>query len=294
MGGEIGFDSPAGAGATFFFEMFEWQIPLPSRQPVGGPVACRPRILICEGDADVAKLISVTLDKAGFDSDMAYGAGQAVACLARNRYDAVTMDLKLPGEQGAAFVSALRGNEKTRCLPVVVISAMAAQGQLQFSQKPLTVSDWLEKPIDEHLLIRSVRCAVAGLEVSKPHILHVEDDPDIQRVVAAMAQDFATFEFAATLDQAHACLRARRFNLVLLDLALGEDSGWDLVDDLDALDPRPPVIVFSASDAGSSYGGRTQAFLVKSLTSDAELLTTIRRVLNSPQTRGLPGAPTLN
>ena len=152
------------------------------------------------------------------------------------------------------------------------------------SQKPLTVSDWLEKPIDETLLIRSLRCAIAGLTAGKPHILHVEDDPDIQRIVAAMAQDFATLEVATTLDQARACLRARRFGLVLLDLTLGKGSGRDLVGDINALDPRPPVIVFSASDVRSTAGGRTQAVLVKALTSDAELLHTIRRGLNTPQT----------
>ena len=284
MAGHIGFSSQAGAGATFFFEMPEWHDSLLLRQPCGAPVASRPRILICEGDADVAKLISMMLAKAGFESDMAHSADEAVVCLGHNRYDAVTMDLKVLGEQGMAFISALRDDEKTRHLPVVVISAMAAQGQLQFSQKPLTVSDWLEKPIEENLLIRSVRRAVTGLEAGKPHILHVEDDPDIQRVVAVMAQDFATFEFAATLDQARACLRARHFDLVLLDLALGENSGWELVGDIDALDPRPPVIVFSASDVASTTGAQTQAVLVKALTSDAELLHTIRRVLNTPQT----------
>ena len=293
MGGRIGFSSHAGPGATFFFEMPAWQIaPLPC-PPLGGPAAGRPRILICEVDADVAKLIGMMLDKAGFASDMAYSAEQATECLARKRYDAVTVDLKLPGDQGVAFISALRGDEGTRCLPVVVVSAMAAQGQLQLSQKPLTVSDWLEKPIDEHLLVRSVRRAVAGLQAGKPHILHVEDDPDIQRVVAAIAQDFATFEFAATLAQARACLHAHRFDLVLLDLALGKDSGWNLVEDIDALDPRPPVIVFSASDAGSATPGQAQAFLVKSLTSDAELLSTIRRVLNRPEILSLPAAHTL-
>ena len=292
MGGHIGFSSKAGTGATFFFEMPEWQDRPLLLQPSGAPATSRPRILICEGDLDVAKLISMMLGKAGFESDMAQSAEQALAYVARNRYDAVTMDLKLPDEQGVAFISALRDDESTRRLPVVVISAMAAQGQLQFNQKPLTVSDWLEKPIDENLLIRSVRRAVAGLEASKPHILHVEDDPDIQRVVAAMAQDFATFQSAATLDQARTCLRAHRFDLVLLDLALGKDSGWDLVEDIDALDPRPPVIVFSASDVDLAAGRQTQAVLVKALTSDTELLSTIRRILKIPETGGLPAAQT--
>ncbi|MGH8804633.1 MAG: PAS domain S-box protein, partial [Polaromonas sp.] len=246
MGGQIGFSGEAGAGTTFFFELPEWQDPVPLPQPFRAKaVSSRPRILICEDDPDVARLISMMLGKAGFEADMAHSAEQALVCLARSSYAAVTVDLKLPGQNGLAFISALRGDERTRKLPVVVVSAMAAQGRLQFSRKPLMVSDWLEKPIDEDLLILSVRRAIAGLRTGKPHILHVEDDPDVQRITAAIAREFAHFEFAATLDEARAWLREQRFDLVLLDLALGEDSGWDLVEDIDALDPRPPVIVFS-------------------------------------------------
>jgi len=139
-----------------------------------------------------------------------------------------------------------------------------------------------------------VRRAVAGVQVGKPRILHVEDDPDIQHIVAAIAQDFASFEYAATLDEARARLDKHRFNLVLLDLALGEDSGWDLFEDIDALDPRPPVIVFSASDVDPAEGKQVEAILVKAYTSDTELLNTIQRALQIPGDPGPTRPPTLS
>ncbi|HEX5336920.1 MAG TPA: PAS domain S-box protein, partial [Gallionella sp.] len=122
----------------------------------------------------------------------------------------------------------------------------------------------------------------------KPRILHVEDDPDIQRIVVAIAQDFADFEFAATLNEARAQLREHRFDLVLLDLGLGEESGWDLFQEIDALDPQPPVIVFSACDVDVDMveGKQVEAVLVKARTSNTELLNTIQRVLQIP---GDPG-----
>jgi PAS domain S-box-containing protein len=287
MGGTIGFSSKAGVGTTFFFEVPEWANPVPLLQPLRAQaMSSRPRILVCEGDADVARLISLMLGKAGFDSDMAHSAEQALACLASNTYDAVTLDLKLPGQNGVAFIGRLREDESTRNLPVVVISAMAEQGRLQFNRKPHTVSDWLKKPIDEQLLIHSLRRAVASPDSGKPRILHVEDDLDIQRITAAIAQDFASFEFAATLHEARARLREQPFDLVLLDLALGSQSGWDLFEDIDALDPRPPVIVFSASDVDPADGLQADAVLVKAHTSNTELLHTIQRVLQIP---GDPG-----
>jgi DNA-binding response OmpR family regulator len=116
--------------------------------------------------------------------------------------------------------------------------------------------------------------------------LHVEDDPDVQRIVAAIAENFANFEFAATLNEARAQLRERHFDLVLLDPGLGQDSGWDLFEDIDALDPPPPVIVFSASDVDPAEGQQAEAVLVKARTSNTELLNTIQRVLQIP---GDPG-----
>ena len=101
-------------------------------------------------------------------------------------------------------------------------------------------------------MVRVLGVALGG----KPRILHVEDDPDIQSIVAAIAEDFADFEFAATLSEARAQLREHRFDLVLLDLALDNDSGWDLFEDIDALDPPPPVIVFSASDVDRPKANR--------------------------------------
>lgn len=287
MGGRIGFNSNGGAGTTFFFELPEWREPAQPPQLVKARSASsRPHILICEDDPDVAQLISIMLGKAGFDADLAHSAEQALACLARKDYDAMTVDLKLPGQNGLAFIGALRREERTRHLPVVVISAMAGEGELQFKRKPLAVSDWLEKPIDEHQLILSVRRAVAGLEARKPRILHVEDDPDIQHITAAIAENFATFEFAATLEQARARLREQRFDLVLLDLTLGSDSGWDLFEDIDALDPRPPVILFSSSDVDPEDSQMAEAVLVKAHTSNTELLNTIQRILQIP---GDPG-----
>jgi PAS domain S-box-containing protein len=289
LGGSIGFETEAGSGTTFFFELPEWKVPVAAVPvaaadlPAGeaADAAGRPRVLVCEDDPDIARLIVLMLDRGGFDADEAYSSAQAQARLALRPYAAMTVDLNLPDADGLTLIRGLRSEESTRDLPIVVVSASASEGALQFNNQMLSVSDWLEKPIDQNLLIVGLRRAIAGAG-SKPRILHVEDDLDIQRITAAIAQDFAIFEFAATLAEARSRMHRQHFDLVLLDLALGESSGWDLLADIEAMAVPPPVVVFSAQDVDRRRHAQVAAVLLKAQTTNEELLQTLQRVLGQP------------
>ncbi|WP_332775315.1 PAS domain S-box protein [Polaromonas sp.] len=284
MGGGMGFNSETGIGTTFFFELPEWQTIQAAvadadadTDPVApGYTAPRPRILVCEDDPDVARLIGTMIDKGGFDVDMVHSAAQALELLAIQTYAAMTVNLRLPGQDGASLIRALRGEKHTRHLPVVVVSAMAEEGRLQFGNQPLMVSGWLEKSIDENRLVLGLRRAVAGIAGNKPRILHVEDDLDIQRITTAISPDVATFELAATLEEARVHLRSHLVEAVLLDLDLapGQASGSDLFADIEPLDPPPPVVIFSAIDMSAADREHATAILLKAKTSDDELRAT--------------------
>ena len=289
LGGSIGFHTDPGVGTTFFFELPEF-VESPLRTSgFAALVEQRPRVLVCEDDQDISRLISMMLDKGGFDTQMVFTAKQAVEELAKRRYAAVTVDLKLPDQDGIALIRALRSQLHTRDVPIVVVSASAAEGRVQFNDQSLTVSDWLEKPIDENMLVLGVRRAIAGSAEARSVILHVEDDPDIQRIAATIAQGFATFVFADTVQEARDRLQEQRFDLILLDLSLPGGSGWDLLKDVEAMDGPPPVVIFSALEVDKTQATRAAAVLVKAKTSNTELLDTLRRVLGQG---GLSESPT--
>ncbi|MEO8021796.1 PAS domain S-box protein [Polaromonas sp.] len=159
MDGSIGFTSTGDAGTTFFFELPEWLDAPPVTAPMSLYGFDRPRILVCEDDPDVAQLIGMMLDKAGFDADMAHTAEQARDYLKMDTYVAMTVDLKLPYENGLALIGGLRADPRTADLPVVVLSVTAAEARLHAGSS-LDVSDWLEKPIDEQRLLNSVQLAI--------------------------------------------------------------------------------------------------------------------------------------
>jgi PAS domain S-box-containing protein len=284
LGGEIGFFSEPGKGATFYFELPEWRgeslsTPVAPVLP-GAPDAPdgRPRVLVCEDDPDVAKLIQLMLQNAGLASDIAYDAAEAKALLLSRRYAAMTLDLMLPDQDGLSLIRELRTAPGMAHLPVIVVSATAEEGKLKLHGENLEVIDWIGKPIDESRLLANLR-QVQG--AARLRVLHVEDDPDLRRVVSTIARDVADFVPAESVGDATAKLARERFDMVLLDLGLPDGSGWELLQLINRLTPRPRVVIFSAHDEQADRGQGADPFLVKSQTSDQQLLDTIRGAFNA-------------
>ena len=129
----------------------------------------------------------------------------------------------------------------------------------------------------------AVERAVRGSLGDRARILHVEDDPDLQRVLAAIVDGYATVERALNLAEARERLARERFDLVILDLALPDGSGLELLPELGSLDPPTPVLIFSAHEVDKTVAGRVASVLVKSQTSNRELLERIRSALGKPR-----------
>lgn len=165
MDGSIGFTSESNKGTTFFFELPEWHEAPPVTAPMG--LVARPRVLVCEDDPDVAKLIGMMLDKGGYDADMAHTAEQARDYLKMESYAAMTVDIKLPYENGLSLVRELRADQRTAWLPVLVLSVTAAEARQYGSSQALAISDWLEKPLDENRLLVSLKEAIKSRSVGK-------------------------------------------------------------------------------------------------------------------------------
>lgn len=162
MGGTMGFDSQVGVGSSFYFELPEWIEDIsnePSNPPTEEKDSKLPRILICEDDRDIARLLSMMLKAGSFSADIAYDAAQAKIMLQQRSYAAMTIDLGLPGQNGMSLIRELREHAETLNLPIVVVSAMAAEGSVEANGQ-FAVTDWIGKPIDQTRLIAQLESAI--------------------------------------------------------------------------------------------------------------------------------------
>lgn len=267
-GGTIGFDSPTGQGAVFYFRLPKWQkVELHHEQPER-KTALR-RILICEDDADTATILKEILIVSGYYADIANSAEAAKDLLYQHEYDALTLDILLPGQDGISLIHELRSDPRTRQLPIVVVSGTTHNQTIPGTEQ---VIDWLEKPIKPEQLVASLNVAVRDFD-SKLRILHVEDDNDICQIVKTILKDKAIVIAVSTLAKGRDVLAKECIDVLLLDINLPDGCGLGLLADLRSEGKKIPVIIFSASDATVNDFGPV---LIKSRTSNELLLQTIQ------------------
>lgn len=124
-----------------------------------------------------------------------------------------------------------------------------------------------------HDLPRTHREHVAGA----PTILHVEDDPDVVSIVADALGGRYAHDAALTLAEARKALAAGHYDIAILDFALPDGNGAELIAEL--REAGTPIVVFTAQDAGADPGAPVDALLVKSRASLTTLVETLDRLV---------------
>ncbi|SDH72613.1 winged helix-turn-helix domain-containing protein [Propionivibrio dicarboxylicus] len=113
-------------------------------------------ILIVEDDPAIQELLSVTLRHTGYLSFGAPSAEDAQVVLEYELPDLILLDWMLPGQSGLDFAKKLRNDNKTRNLPIIMLSARALE-----EDKTLCfgagVDDYVTKPFSPKELIARIR-----------------------------------------------------------------------------------------------------------------------------------------
>jgi len=121
----------------------------------------------------------------------------------------------------------------------------------------------------------------------RARILHVDDDPDIRLLISASLHEFGyVVATAGTNAEALELAKQFKFDLCILDVRLPDGSGIELCQKIHVLQPKIPVLYYSAyasdeeQEAALSVCG--EAYLKKPV-SAKKLEETITELLKSEQ-----------
>lgn len=105
----------------------------------------------------------------------------------------------------------------------------------------------------------------------------------MNEVLVNMIGDMAEVSVAANMAQARRQLELTRWSLVILDVALPDGSGLDLIPFLKNQGNLPtPVIIYSAEEVSSDIAANVEHALVKTQTSNDDLLNMIEAMVTKP------------
>src|SRR5258706_16132707 len=84
-------------------------------------------VLVVDDEKDIVELIRYNLSQAGYRGVTAGDGQQALDLARRDRPDLVVLDLMLPVMSGVEVARILRQDEKTRAIPIVMLTARGSE-----------------------------------------------------------------------------------------------------------------------------------------------------------------------
>ena len=120
------------------------------------------KILICDDEENIRNVMKRFLSLDGIDSDTAENGLSAERLLRENAYDAVLVDLRMPGVDGLSLIRWMK-SEGFR-MPVVMISA---HGEISDAVTALKegAADYIVKPFDPEEVVIKIRSLVEAMNM---------------------------------------------------------------------------------------------------------------------------------
>jgi phosphate regulon transcriptional regulator PhoB len=140
------------------------------------------RILIVDDEEDLLELLAYNLEVSGFQVDRALSGRIALELAERHQPDLLILDVMLPDLQGFEVLRILRSREKTRRLPVILLTARGEEADKLVGFE-LGADDYVTKPFSPRELLARVRAVLKrarGEEGGRPRLRVGELEVDLE------------------------------------------------------------------------------------------------------------------
>jgi two-component system phosphate regulon response regulator PhoB len=116
-------------------------------------------ILVVEDEPAILELVCVNLEHAGYETMRAASAEEANRLLGAVLPDVVLLDWMLPGQSGLALAHRLRGDARTRELPLIFLTARAGEPD-KIAGLEAGADDYITKPFSTKELVARIRAVL--------------------------------------------------------------------------------------------------------------------------------------
>lgn len=130
------------------------------------------RILVVEDERKIAGFIRQGLEEHGFDVEVCGNGDDAYTLATTRPYDAVVLDIMLPGRDGLSILRGLR--ERKNTVPVILVTARTELNE-RVDGLNLGADDYLTKPFYIEELIARIHAVARRVKDDSPGLLQADD-----------------------------------------------------------------------------------------------------------------------
>ena len=121
------------------------------------------KILIIDDEKDMRVYLEALFRKAGYDTESATDGEEGLWLAEAQQPDLITLDILMPKKSGIKAYRSLRTSDKTRSIPIVVLTGLTRLDDFFGDLGDLPRPDALvEKPIDRDAFLEQVKGLIAS------------------------------------------------------------------------------------------------------------------------------------
>ena len=122
------------------------------------------KVLVVDDEIHIVHVVAIKLRNNGYDVTTASNGAEALELALQNKPDMVVTDFQMPVMTGLELIKQLRGNELTKDVPVVMLTARGFA--IEDEQKEdLKISEFISKPFSPKELLRNIEDILYNNEV---------------------------------------------------------------------------------------------------------------------------------
>jgi two-component system, OmpR family, alkaline phosphatase synthesis response regulator PhoP len=116
----------------------------------------RERILVVDDEEDLLELVNYNLSREGFRVECVATGEAALTTARKNLPDLIVLDLLLPNVDGLEICRRLKGDEKTKHIPIIMLTAKSEESDMVAGLE-LGADDYMTKPFSPRVLLARIK-----------------------------------------------------------------------------------------------------------------------------------------
>ena len=115
----------------------------------------KPLVLVADDDPDILSLVSLRLEKAGYEVVSANDGREAYDAVQERRPDAAILDVRMPEMDGLELIRSIRADEQSKDMLVIALSARVREANIAEGLEA-GADEYMQKPFSGKQLIELV------------------------------------------------------------------------------------------------------------------------------------------